>query len=696
MGFMGLTPEKKRTIKFWELWDKVIASNMRKNESMRGDKKSDNFYIDFAGIYSGVDNVTYLYTIDKFPSEVEILFRQSIRRECKQGVRVSFISLYDPHKIAWSSPNTKARLRTWRNIDRTQGETDIDDFNLYDNIDSMGGMQWRKTSLRYLSKAERLRKRKTFTVRTMMLISGKRGADFDETVQNVVTFCEDSGFKITRLMLNIQEYLKVFSPFSLVFNGKVDGQIGKSIYTDELIARFSTYSQGIVGTNGIVWGSDIFSGFPCLKPTKITTETAENWLITAETGGGKSLFVKVLLLQLLANKYYNATVMDIEGFEYIYIAYYLRSIGEDIKIINMAEGQGSYFDPVEIIITGDELSDEGMKSLSSSFTISMLKTLVGSSVKTNEWVSIIIEDAVATLYRDNGVTSDMKTWVRSKGLTLFDVFDVIKRQDNPSNKYIEDVDYKKALDITIGKLRTYFDKDGARADIFTSRVTIRDIQNSKLVVCSFGMAGKSPQTIDPVQMGLMQLCAANISHLRAIFSKTQGRFNIKIWEEFQRWGHFPDSEKTITTALTGGRKLGDINIILTNLVSELLATDRFKVFENVTSYAIGAINDANVRAEVCRRLSIVNMTPELDTIAKFSVNKDTTNNDQMVNFDGGEVSDNRTSEGNERAMDNQLRNPYCKAFLIGLDRSLHTIARMDVPTELRASNILKTGVSLQD
>ena len=47
-----------------------------------------------------------------------------------------------------------------------------------------------------------------------------------------------------------------------------------------------------------------------MKPVKKTTEDAENWLITAETGGGKSYFVKALLEQLLAQNQYNGTIMD--------------------------------------------------------------------------------------------------------------------------------------------------------------------------------------------------------------------------------------------------------------------------------------------------------------------------------------------------------------------------------------------------
>ena len=187
--------------------------------------------------------------------------------------------------------------------------------------------------------------------------------------------------------------------------------------TDELLARFSTYSQGIVGKEGIYWGTDIDSNFPCLKPVKVTSGTAENWLITAETGGGKSYFVKSLVLQLLASPNINGTIMDIEGFEYAPLDALINQ-SEDAVTINMSEGSGSYYDPVEIVLTGDEKLDEDMKGLSTSFTLSVFKTLLGNTGN-DEWVDIAINDAVSLTYTKAGVVdSDPSTWVKSKGLTL--------------------------------------------------------------------------------------------------------------------------------------------------------------------------------------------------------------------------------------------------------------------------------------
>lgn len=681
---------RKRTIKFYQLWDELFTNKYKKDDSVVGILRRSPFYMDMKGVYSGENRVTFVYTIDDLPSELSISFRNILRQDCRDGVRLSFITQMTKHQIQWNTPQMKSRLRTWSILD-SQTE-DVNEYNLHANLQTLDSQQWRRDSLTYLSTAELRRKRKTFLVRQIMLISGERGDAFNETVNEVLATCRNLNLKVNRVMYNIQDYLTTFSPFSMSFNDKIYKEVGSTVIPDELLARFSTYSQGTVGKNGLYWGTDIYSGFPCLKPVKKTSEDAENWLITAETGGGKSFFVKCLLLQLLAKPQYNGTIMDIEGFEYMPMLQYL-SRTEECVVINMAEGQGKYFDPVEIIMTGDEELDRDMYKLSVSFTLSIFKTLLGDTVKKNEWTDIIIDAAVSKVYEEAGVTDDMSTWKNSIGLTLFDVYDALKALltdvENTSvvnssgdggvdktNEILDNairntIEYKKALVLAITKTGRYFEKNGTKSGLFQQRVSVDGIKTAKLVVCSFGMAGKTEKTVDPIQMAMMQLTAANISHLRSIFSKHIGKFNFKLWEEFQRWGKFPDSEKTVGTALTGGRKLGDINIIITNVVKELLGDDRFNVFSNVTTIAIGCIWDKQVRHDLCTRLTIEQMEPELDKLV--SENKD----------------DSAYSDG-----DTVGNSAYNKAFLIGLDKTVYALSRMSIPDDLAESHMFRTGVDL--
>ena len=707
MGLFGRKSEvnrthKARTVNFVQLWDEIGAAYVMKNNSNYGELRTSNMYVDMLGLYSGEDNVTYLYSIDGYPKEVEISYRSSLRKLCKEGVRISFISPLEKTVIEWGSTQMRAKLRTWRRLENDGG--DVDEYNLYENLNALDSQDWRKDSLVYLSTAELRRKRKMFRFRSLMLISGKRGTDFNDSIKEITAMCRVMNIKLSRVIGDIPDYLQTFSPFSNLYNDKVYNMCGSVTLPDELLSRFNTYAQGLIGRSGIYWGTDIFSCFPCLKQVKRTTETAENWLITAETGGGKSFFVKGLIYQLLAKSTYNGTIMDVEGFEYIPIANYM-SQNDLVVILNMGEGTGAYYDPVEITFTGDEKLDADMYSLSTSFTLSLFKCLLGTTQEFDEWIDIVINDAVSLTYGGAGVdAADMTTWSRSKVYTVYDIYNTLKSlktngdagravqsmftqslyaeklgmgnamSQNDVNRLITSNEgYQKSIDMCIAKISRYFEPNGVRAHLFRRRITVEDIREAKLVICSFGMAGKSPNTVDPIQMALMQLYSANISHLRSIFSKQDGKYNFKLWEEFQRWGGFPDADKTINVALTGGRKLGDVNIIVTNKVGEMLDNDRFGVFSNVTSIAIGCIWDAVVREDLCRRLSIEEMIPELDTL----VSK---NADLSAYISG----------------DTLMQNPYSKAFLIGLDKTIYTIARMSIPEELRESQLFRTGIDLAD
>jgi len=43
-----------------------------------------------------------------------------------------------------------------------------------------------------------------------------------------------------------------------------------------------------------------------------------------------------------------------------------------------------------------------------------------------------------------------------------------------------------------------------------------------------------------------------------------------VWEEYQRWGDIKGSAEIIGNAMTGGRKRGDVNLIITNDVAAII------------------------------------------------------------------------------------------------------------------------------
>ena len=66
------------------------------------------------------------------------------------------------------------------------------------------------------------------------------------------------------------------------------------------------------------------------------------------------------------------------------------------------------------------------------------------------------------------------------------------------------------------------------------------------------------------------------------------------------------------------------------------------------------------------------MLPELDRLV--------TENKDLTAFNDG---------------DTLFNNPYNKAFLIGLDKTVYTLARMSIPKELSRSVLFRTGINLE-
>lgn len=614
--------------------------------------------VDFIGMYQG-DKVTFYYILQSLPEKLPINFKDGMRRECRGDTKLTFITNLEPHKIDWSSPQMKSRLNAIAESTKELEASNVNSINLHDKIEDIARKRRIEQSLTYLSIADKERHRSLLKMSMLLVVTGTRGDDFDNSIKFIEEYAKNREIRLMRVLYDIPAVLDYFSPFSHRKTKRIDSLVSTHVLTDEILARFTTYNQGILGDEGIYFGTDVYSQFPVLKRVKPRVDTAENWLITAETGGGKSFAVKLLILQLLA-KGYNGTVMDIEGFEYIPMASFL-SRSSKVQIINMAEGSGKYFDPVEIADrTGIEDIDKDAQKMSLNFTLALLKVLVGKSYDENIWIDSVLNDAVSNVYAAAGVTDNPDTWSNSKGLTLFDMYNAVKALKMAKRGE----EYLQAVDLALAMLSKYFEPNGTRRGIFKERVHVTDIIESDLLICSFGMAGKSASSVDNVQMALMQLSAAQLSHQRSIYSKARGRYNFKLWEEFQRWGKFPDSDKTLGVALTGGRKLGDVNIIITNVIKELLDNDVMGILDNITSIMIGAIDNANTRERVCNQLSIPNLKPELDKISK-----------------------------NKRGK-NGVETAFSHAFLCSLDKSIVSIVKIRLSAAMRDSDIFKTGVDL--
>lgn len=675
--------KRKHTVGWVKLWDNYLSNihNRDDSEDAAHPLRDYQLYSDFSATFSKRQKISVYFSIDSFNRGMDLNYRLEIRQQCGMNVRVNFIDLNEPYMIDWTNRETKNRFRIWSSIDQNIQSSDINEYNYYENIDSLDENELRKQSLMYISDAVKRRQREMFKTQQIMIISGDRGKDFDKSLQNIVATCARLQINITRLTGDISDYLAIYSPFALNRNTDIERTVGTNILPDEIISRYITYSQGKVGNGTLYWGSDIYTQFPVLSEPKRDSTDAEIWAVVAETGGGKSFLVKSLLLQLLARKDMVGTINDIEN-EYVQLAYLVKADDHDnAKIIDFGSDQGNYFDAVEIYLTGNADLDSTMYEDSYNLTVEVFKTL-GISQKgleredeLTEWMIQIIKQGVADTYKDAGVfATDMKTWRKSKGLRYYAVYEHIRNVNRQNNEV-----FQKAKDLLLAKLASYFDENGAHAGKFTEekRITIDQIIDSKLVINKFGLQGRSGNELDETQLALMQLYTTQIGHIRSVFAKAQGKYNFKVFEEVQRWAKMRGSADILNATITGERKLGTITIVVSNKASELLDNDTLGVFQNYTSIAVGAIADADVRRRLCERISMPLMTRELDQIAKESK---VTGEDSGTGMQQSEIENNM----------------YAKSFMVYLNRSEYAICKVRLPHSISNSDLFRTGVKLAD
>lgn len=663
-------------IAWYHLWADVFTTNTQMRDSRTFPERDYNLYTNNRALFSGKDNLVVFLSFDGYSTTLPMQFRAEMRKRLHHTMRMFFVDYSIPTTINWEDPKLKALLRNYQNTAEENKNLGDSAYEYQKNSTDLARDQWRAESIVYLSNATSAdRQLEFFEYRCHAIVMGIRGEDFDESLEKIEQFCTRNGITVNRVVQHLADFTAAFSPFSMDQSRKSFGRVGKNVLSDEIIARFTGYDQGRIGTHGSYIARDVNSGYPVLYKFRANDVDAENFLVIAETGGGKSFFVKNILNELMKYSRVRLTINDVEGDEYTpLVSFYANH--DSCLILNMAEGQGSYFDPVEIMSSGDLAIDveNGTHGLAVNYTLSYLSALMGSHLHTYQWAESILKNAISVVYRNAGVLSDDEhayTWKNSKDLTLHHVYQVIKdshealRTGAAKDDYrASDEDYIKSLTFVRAQLAEYFEPNGSRASVFSNRVSTEDVANARVVLCSFGMKSKATVMVDDVQLRLSQLSAASIHHVRSLTCKREGKFNLTVWEELQRWAAFPSAAGILGTAITGGRKMGDINLIISNEPSMFLeAGSKLKIFENVQSVAIGAIRDASVRNELAKRLSIEYLKDELTLLA---------------------TANSKTSEDGPESS-------YKRAFVIKLSTGEVTLGKVTLPDGIAQSELFKTG-----
>lgn len=673
--------KKSKLAEKLDMYDMILANLYAGKSIIEPTTRLDNsqIAIGFSNI-SSENQITKYFSISSFPDYVQNQLIDYIRNNCMlPGVKINFYFYGHPHKIFWDSAEMRSKMDIWSRYSQ-EHDGSINVFNYRQASAEAKTRNRIIQSTQYLNESEIEYKRSLIRVSFIIEVSARRDdeslVNMAESVKKLKEVTANSGIKIRELRINMIDWVRAINPFSLNASKETESKLIKKVLTDDNLANFNSYKQGRVGISGIPLGIDVRSYGPVLRIFKEDPDKAENWLICAETGGGKSMWIKSLLTYMLADGY-TVCIMDYEGDEYTNLANFVREANpDDVKIVSMGKGSAVYFDPCEIPeLTGDKEVDKDLKENAINFIQAIYRIIVhgdGEDFSTEE--KKIMSVAIQRMYDSVGVTEDMNTWYRSKLLKLHDVYHEIKEMVIQKEFVDSDSNAKhKAAEYIVDAASVYFEESGSNYSMFTNPMSANELYKAKLIVFSFGMRGASETATDPTILALKQLSVAYVNIQISNYCKyVKHYFNVKVWEEFQRWGQVKGSADTIANVITGGRKRGDVNFIITNDLASMLDENNelsAKIGNNIQNYAVGKINKRETREKFCEQFDLQECQDALDKIAKASSN---------LKQIGGKTSGSQ--------------NRYKNSFCVVLDDGNKAVVKSMLPASILRSSLFKTGV----
>lgn len=656
-----------------EAYDRWIANKISGGGFMDSNMvtKSDTVAYDFAYMESS-KAYTKLFMITNYPNYIRPNFLDELRMSVfAPGVKMNYYVMGQGQIIPWDSPEMRNKVNAWQKYT----EDAMEGVQVWDYRESKrehdNKMRLIESTL-YLNEAELVHQRTTCKCEIYIQIVCEKGlanvARGNRASAELIKQAKIMGLKIKPLKTNIIDWVRYIMPFS----NKQTKEIvtASNIMTDDLVAVIAGYKQGRIGDHGIPMGIDIKRHEVVLYEPKEDPNKVENWLISAKTGGGKSYFVKSLLMWLLGYNY-TVTILDYEGDEYqtLYNDMY-KADPNSAVVVSMGKGSAQYIEPMEIpTLTGDPDIDNDLRDTAEEFTMAMFRIIVhGPNGVLTRWEEGIINRAISNVYDEHRVTKDKSTWHRSRGIRIKDVYNEISRMA-ATKEYFDDlndnVQHKACMEI-VEAGRSYFDEDGAKAAAFSQPLSLSDLRDAQLIIFSFGVKGAVASSTDASILALKQLCVANMSTQISNYCKyVKHGFNVKVWEELQRYLEVPATGEILSNTLTGGRKRGDFNMLISNDVQSILSDANSvmaQIRQSISTYCIGKISDTDVADQFCEKFKM----PEIrDTLYKLS-----------------DVNSNNST--------------YKHAFCVIFDDGKKAVVKSLLPPELAQSDLFSTGVKINN
>ncbi|MGM9926632.1 MAG: hypothetical protein ACI35P_01665 [Bacillus sp. (in: firmicutes)] len=421
----------------------------------------------------------------------------------------------------------------------------------------------RKTkSFLYLKEAKDEQQASFFKTKVILEIMADNDEILEVAERALKSFTYTNKITTSEVFIQTNEYMKAYSPAGRPERSLIRQMNEGDVWADDTLSSLTVTTHGKVGDElGVYHGMDIQSR-EVVVWDMYNGEDANNILLAAGSGEGKSLFAKMTYTFYLVDDLFSTVVFDYEGSEYEAIGI----IGET-QTIGMGSADGRYVNTMVIgRLTGDAKLDAELKIFAMQSTERVFNLLVDDEYGMTPEQLSIFSDALGEVYADAGVTEDPSTWHLSEGLTFFHIYSKILDMINGgkgSSKYIE-IHTLERLKNFRAILRPYFEEGGSRKHWFKEPINIEEMMEAQHIRFNFDMGGKDEDSVDGKALALRQNFASHLTLMMARRNRVNGIKTVVYLEELQRYLKQKYSGDIVSNFASGGRKLGMVNYFITN------------------------------------------------------------------------------------------------------------------------------------
>lgn len=603
-------------LEFWtQIWERKVANGAFDKDESNG---RDEFYIGYRKVFAQHREKVY-YSIDDWPEQIPRELYKVIRKKVETyGVVVNFTSRVRPHVIDWSNPTMKEKRRMAEEYTQKMGRYRINSYSTQAERRKIRDVERTNKTFGYFGSIEdrdRMLCNADLTIEICRTLYNERASsNFKEAQKRLKQFLHRNDFGFSEIKGNLYEYFETRSPVSGNFTKRTTIETEQTL-SDEIVARLPGYFGGKIGNSQILLGRDITNNMLIYKELINSNGGAENIIVIAETGGGKSFIVKGITEMILGFGLY-VIVLDVDG-EYV-----PQCTENNGVIIDM---ENCYYDTMEISEpTGDYNLDKTMMRESRQATASVFATLTDLENGFTPDERTIFTAAYNRLYDEHNILEeDMSTWSRTKDLSYLDLYNAICDLQNPESAREIGVDERKIKEF-ISKLSPFFKKGGLYSHMFVNKVSINRVFERKsaapvMIDIVLNLQKNATSGEELVEQTVKQLTASYLSTMITNRVKQMGRFSVEIIEEYQRYSQNERSADMVLTHVTGNRKRNANCILITNSPLALLnsgTASAFAVVENINNFIVGALKPRTINA-VCEVFNLDNCE---DTLREISGN----------------------------------------------------------------------------